>query len=578
MSVAALLMMQQQFNLSSLQKVGSRSLQAPGKHRQSVFDDLNSHFEGCKRAVDYTQMMAQKVPAGLDVRRSTDYMTTMRVLQGGLQGMQEHIVRMWTIDTSNSRWRAELRILGDTIVGMHLIAVSTCDELGALIGRSCPTFKKLLAAVHLMDRFQALMRKHGPKAILEKRRNVAEEVAAEKQHQKKDAKRQREIVDQQQLDEEANEARRLLDEAKAKRQIVLEAKQEAKRKKREEERLQREEERMRRQKEEEEKERKRQEEEKAKQRQKEEEERERKRQEKERNKIKNVEDWMRQAASIDVVDDWSALAVPDWALGAHEQVAELATHLEISSKALVQLRRAYGVAFKMLHSEDWNRFLEAPTVRVHGDDKATHSTPSWTSLLQGGKNSTMRKGGNVKAQQLVSKAQVLFLGDPPTGQLCKIFQSNGWKGLSAACGDVPINSDTWCEITNAAGKPADLCRWCDVTEGIATWCENPEVPPTATFKSQIPHSDFHLIYINSMFQGIPAKNLGNEHVLPLIGKVPVPIRKDRYRARLREFREHLYIALQRLADGGALCLAWSGSPYHPVLFFIMSHLHCHSSA
>merc|ERR1711924_118429 len=69
-----------------------------------------------------------------------------------------------------------MRSLGETVVGMRLIALNTCEELGVVLGKTSPNFKRLVAAVHAMDRFQALVRRHGPKSLHERR--LKKEMAA----------------------------------------------------------------------------------------------------------------------------------------------------------------------------------------------------------------------------------------------------------------------------------------------------------------------------------------------------------------------------------------------------------------
>lgn len=259
--------------------------------------------------------------------------------------------------------------------------------------------------------------------------------------------------------------------------------------------------------------------------------------------------------SLSVVEyDWLTVGVPDWAFGAHQQVADIAEQLEGDSAHLAELRKAYSVAAQALQGQDWESFLEGLACRTHGDDKGVHAVlgsllgsvePSWASIL---KKQPKLTGEN---------ARVLFLGDPPSEQLCSIFQFNHWTGVFAGRGACP-----WCEVTNIGAMPENPGR-----PLTATWIELDEEE-----ESQKSYKCFEFIYINSMFQSNATKTLKDEVVLPLIGAGLPPVRKVHYGARLREFREHLYTALQKLANKGTLCMAWSGPPCHPVLFFIASQL------
>jgi len=250
------------------------------------------------------------------------------------------------------------------------------------------------------------------------------------------------------------------------------------------------------------------------------------------------------------------VGIPDWALGAHQQVADIAEQLEADSAGLPELRRVYGIAAQMLEGQDWERFLEALANRTHGDDKGVHSVldslfaraeSSWPAVLK------------KPTKQTKIACRALFLGDPPSKQLCEIFQFHRWKGVFAGRGDLPTNNG-WCEVTNIGAMPENAGR-----PLTATWV-------AADLDEETSSSEFQFIYINSMFQSNATKTLKNESFLPLIGVGLPPIRKVHYGARLREFREHLYTAIQKLADGGTLCMAWSGPPCHPVLFFIAAQL------
>merc|ERR1712023_7191 len=98
---------------------------------------------------------------------------------------------------------------------------------------------------------------------------------------------------------------------------------------------------------------------------------------------------------------------------------------------------AYGLARGLLSTEDWSKFMKAHTLRVHGADKAVHSAtaslvagvvPSWTSLLKKPSSTKKAKSSSTKV------CYALFLGDPPSAQLCTIFQSFGWRGVFAGRG------------------------------------------------------------------------------------------------------------------------------------------------
>lgn len=513
------------FNLSPLNVVGGCALrqQKSQKYQQSVTDELVAQLEACRHAADFVKSMAEKTPPGLDAQLVTDYTGTMRVLQTGMQGMLSHVDRMWAIDPSLHMWRAEVRIIGDTIVGMHLMAVSACGELGALIGSTSPRLKKLLAAVHSMDRFQALVRKHGPCALhdIGRRERKAAEAAALQAELDEQMKREKleaqEQVEKNKVDDASKKAEARQRKKAAKKQRL----QDEKKRKQEEAQRRRQEE-------------------------------ERKRQEEEERQQREIEELRQQAAQMRRGDDWAALAIPDWAFGAHEQVAEIAAELEANSPGIAELRRAYKMSLNALDGDDWERFLAAHTTRVHGDDKAVldassaslaaRADRSWVSFLKRPK------------QQSKIIHQVLFLGDPPSRQLCQTFQSNGWSGLFAGRSVMPITTDKWCEVTNVSAMPENAGR-----PLTATWIEE--------FRTR---HRFQFVYINCTFQG-NEQDLGKERTLPLLNKLP-PIRAMHYGIRLREFREHLYTALQRLEDGGTLCIAWCGPPYHPALFFVVSHL------
>jgi len=131
--------------------------------------------------------------------------------------------------------------------------------------------------------------------------------------------------------------------------------------------------------------------------------------------------------------------------------------------------------------------------------------------------------------------------------------------MFAGRGELPCNKGKWCEVTNIGAMPENAGR-----PLTATWIELDD----ATSPSQ----DIYFIYINSMFKSNASRTLNDDVSLPLIGAGLPPVRKVHYSARLREFREHLYTALQCLADGGTLCMAWSGPPCHPILFFLAAQL------
>lgn len=238
------------------------------------------------------------------------------------------------------------------------------------------------------------------------------------------------------------------------------------------------------------------------------------------------------------------LHIPDWVLGAHDEVSMAVAELCGESPALREWNKLLDKAGRKLQNDGLWMFRDAVV------DSLSITQFSAKALLVG-KTSTFaqtdKSWGKFWAAAKENSCRALFLGSLPSKNMCDIFESHSWPATHYAGGSDEFQQCL--RFAERSGKPASDHPW------------------------------FNLVYINNVFDtlwGCDGQGWVMEartaHYSPPLGPHVSAPRTFVAESNLKKFRDVLCVALALLQTGGALIIRWHGLPYHPTLMFLMAHL------
>lgn len=290
-------------------------------------------------------------------------------------------------------------------------------------------------------------------------------------------------------------------------------------------------------------------------------------------------------------DSGTGLGLRDFVFDSCALVQDLYTSLVSTSPALREMLEVIMTAARHLPDEGWKHFQEIPFQKVHLEEQNVLGTvftkmePLWKQLL-------------AQAKKLTNKGPLTFLiigTSPPNGFLCDFLTKLGWSGV-VVCGRPPPpgNEDMiqYARIDPCASKDQQLID--ELTQPRGGLVPKPVY--------------FNIAYVNVVFnqqedmraqaeadqdedeennaatempEGARApQGSGDDSSIYLrdlpgsaigYGKVGVT-RSERIRTRLRALANSIRVALNRLANDGALVCFWPGLPLHPVLMYLTYNL------
>eukprot|EP00930_Biecheleria_cincta_P043414 TRINITY_DN29813_c0_g1_i1.p1 TRINITY_DN29813_c0_g1~~TRINITY_DN29813_c0_g1_i1.p1 ORF type:complete len:465 (+),score=38.26 TRINITY_DN29813_c0_g1_i1:43-1437(+) len=239
------------------------------------------------------------------------------------------------------------------------------------------------------------------------------------------------------------------------------------------------------------------------------------------------------------------LHIPDWVLGAQDEVSMAFAELSDESPALREFSKLLDRAGRKLQNDGLWMFRDAIV------DSLSITEFSTKALLVGkasrfGQTEISWMKFWATAKETCCRA--LFLGSlPPSQGMCGVFESHSWLTTHSALG-----TNAFRELLHSADGPVD---------------------------SVSDHPRFNLVYINDIFETLwgcdgqgSLMEAGTAHYSPPLGPHASAPRPFIAESNLKRLRDVLYVALACLQTGGALIMRWSGLPYHPTLIFLMSHL------
>lgn len=294
----------------------------------------------------------------------------------------------------------------------------------------------------------------------------------------------------------------------------------------------------------------------------------------------------------------------DWVFNAPNLVKDCMDEIEPESEPLQHMLEALYSAAQVLDKENWQRFQEMITERVHVTDQEVYGSlfakhePSWRPTLFTPKTKT----GVVCVW--------LHLGtEPPSAALVDLLGKLGWFGVCVGPTAIPPgNEDTIEHVFLDPGHDRDR----EAYLGIMNADKDGKVPKP---------KEFPLIFLNTVFNVTDPEPDSDEEIgehwwdevqkkddeREEIGedaedatRKKVAQKKDHLvlsaneqaiksssgsgygvlgitkvpgvRRRLRSLNTTLSVALARLKDTGTLAIMWPGLPCHPVMFFLTAYL------